>query len=85
MIPEHAPLIILDRKSAVCMSKNGKDTKHTRHTSRIMHFVRNGKECNLHTAVWCEGGMQLADIRTKNVREYEFNPRLGYTMVKLYN
>ena len=28
IFPYEAPLIILDRKSAVCMTKNGKDTKH---------------------------------------------------------
>ena len=28
--------------------------------------------------------MQLADIGTKNVREYVLNPRLGYDMVSLY-
>ena len=39
--PEQAPLIILDRKSAVCFAKNGKDTKHTRHISIIIHFKRN--------------------------------------------
>ena len=42
MVPKEAPLIVLDSKSAMCMAKNGKDTKHTRHISRIMHFVRNG-------------------------------------------
>ena len=31
MVPKEAPLIVLDRKSAICMAKNGKDTKHTRH------------------------------------------------------
>ena len=29
-VPDEAPLIILDGKSAVCMSKNGKDTNNTR-------------------------------------------------------
>ena len=42
IVPKEAPLIALDRKSAVCMAKNGKDTKHTRHIARRMHFVRNG-------------------------------------------
>ena len=31
MFPKEAPLIVLDRKSAMCMDKNGRDTKHTRH------------------------------------------------------
>ena len=42
MVSEEAPLIVLDSKSAMCMAKNGKDTKHTRHIARRMHFVRNG-------------------------------------------
>ena len=44
IVPEEAPLIFLDGKSAMCMDKNGKDTKHTRHISRRMHFVRNGEK-----------------------------------------
>ena len=36
-------MIILDIKSDVCISNNGKDTKHTRHIPRIMQFLRNGK------------------------------------------
>ena len=44
VVPEQAPLIILDRKSAMYMSKNGKDTKHTRHIARRMHFVKNCEE-----------------------------------------
>ena len=48
MVPKEAPLIVLDSKSAMCIAKNGKDTKHTRHIARIMHFVRNGEKCNMH-------------------------------------
>ena len=40
---------------------------------------------NIHKTVWCEGGMQLADIETKNFREDEFNPRLGYDTLRLDN
>ena len=43
IIPEEAPLIILDSMSNICMDKNGKDTNHTRHIYRRVHFVRNGK------------------------------------------
>ena len=85
MVPDKASLIILDIKLSVCMSKNCKDTKHTRNISRMMFFVKNGQEWNLHKTVWCEGGLQLSDIGTKNVREDELNPRLGYTMVRLDN
>ena len=41
IVPEEAPLIILDSKSAVSMATNGKDTKQTRQIARIVHFVRN--------------------------------------------
>ena len=43
IVPEEDPLIILDSKSAVCMAKNGNYNKHTRHISRIVHFVRNSE------------------------------------------
>ena len=42
IVPEEAHLIVLDSKSAICISKNGTDTKHTRHIARRIHFVRNG-------------------------------------------
>ena len=42
IIPEDAPLIVLDSKSAMCMSNNGKDNKHYRHIGRRIHFVRSG-------------------------------------------
>ena len=42
IFPLEAPLIILYRKSDVCMDNNGKDTKHTRHISRRVNYVRNG-------------------------------------------
>ena len=41
IVPEEASIIILDSKSAMCMAKNGKYTKHTRHIARRVHFVRN--------------------------------------------
>ena len=53
MVPKEAPLIFLDCKYAMCMAKNGKDTKHTRHISRRMHFVRNGEKCKMHKIDWC--------------------------------
>ena len=64
-------MIVLDSKSAMCMAKNGKNTKHTRHISRRMHFVRNGEKCKMHKNDWCEGGLQLLYIGTKNVSEPE--------------
>ena len=67
IVPEEAPLIVLDSKSDMCMAKNGKDNRHTRHIARRMHFVRNGEKCKMHKIDWCEGGLQLAEIGAKNV------------------
>ena len=65
------------------MAKNGKDTKHTRHIAMIMHLVRNGEKCKIHKIDWCEGGLQLADIGTKNVSETDLTLRMKYIMVRL--
>ena len=67
------------------MAKNGKDTKHTRHTARIMHFVKNGEKCKMHKIYWCEGGLQLEDIGNKNVSGPNLTPRMKYIMVRLEN
>ena len=48
IFPEEAPLIVLDVKSASCMDNNEKNTKHTRHIARRMHYVSNGEKCNMH-------------------------------------
>ena len=48
VIPYQAPPIILDSKSAMCVANNGKHTKHTRQIYRMIHFLRNGEEWNLH-------------------------------------
>ena len=69
IVPEETPLIVLDSKSAICIAENGKDTKHTRHISRRMHFVRKGEKWKMHKIDWCEGGLQLADIGTKDISE----------------
>ena len=42
IVPKEAPLIVLDSKSAICVANNGRDTKHTRHIARRIHFVSNG-------------------------------------------
>ena len=83
IVPEEAPLIVLDSKSAMCMAKNGRDNKHTRHIARIMHLVRNVEKCKMHKIYWCEGGLKLADIGTKNVSEPDLTPRMKYIMVRL--
>ena len=85
MVPKEAPLIVLDIKYAMCMAKNGRDTKHNRHIARIMHLVRNGEKCKMRKIEWCEGGLQLADIGTKNVSEPDLTPRMKYIMVRLEN
>ena len=65
------------------MAKNGKDTKNTRHNERRMNFVRNREKCKMHKIDWCEGGLQLADIGTKNVSEPDLTPRMKYIMLRL--
>ena len=85
MVTKEAPLIVLYSKSAMCMAKNGKDTKHTRHITRRMRFVRNGEKCKMRKIYWCEGGLQLAYIGTKNVSEPDLTPRMKYIMVRLEN
>ena len=85
IVTEKASLIVLDSKYDMCMANNGKDTKQTSHISRIMHFVRNGEKCKMQNIDWCEGGMQLADIATKNVGEHYLTPRMKHIMVRLDN
>ena len=85
IVLEEATLIVLYSKSDIFMAKNGKDTKHTRHIARRMHFVSNREKLNIHKIDWCEGGMQLADMATKNVGETLLTPRMKYIMVLLDN
>ena len=82
IVPEETPLIILDSKSAVCMTNNGKDAKHTRHIARRVNLVRNGENCKMQKIDWCEVGLKLSDIATKNVGENYLNPRMKYIMVR---
>ena len=53
-----ASIIILDSKSAVFMYNSGKEIKHTRKITRMRHFVRSGKECNMRKR--CERGLKLS-------------------------
>ena len=39
----------------------------------------------MHKIDWCEGGLQLADIGTKNVSEPVLTPSMKYIMVRLEN
>ena len=85
IVPEEAPLIVLESKYDICMAKNGKDTKHTRHIARIMYLVRNGEKWKMHKIYWRERGLKLEDIATKNVGEPDLTPRMEYIMVRLDN
>ena len=76
---------MMDRKSVVCMAKNGKDSEYTRHIARRVHFVRNGEKCKIHNIDWCEGGLQIAYFAAKNVGENDLNPRMKYIMASLDN
>ena len=78
-------MIVLDSKSDMCMANNGKDTKHTRHIARRMHLAKNEEKCKMHKIYWCEGGLQLVDIGTKNVSEPDLSPRMKYIMLKFDN
>ena len=85
IFPEEAPLIFLYSKSSMCMANNGKDNKHTRHNTRRINFVRNGEKWNMNKINWCEGGLQLSDINTKNVGDHDLTARIKYIMVRLEN
>ena len=85
IVPEEYSLIILDIKSDVCMAKSGTNTKHTRNISIKVHFVRNSEKWKMHKIHWCDGGLKLADIVTKNVSDNDLNPGMKYSMVRLKN
>ena len=67
VVPEQAPLIILNRKSDIFMADTSKATKRTRHIYIRIRFVGNGEEFNFPKTVWYEGGLKLEDIVTNNV------------------
>ena len=85
MVPEEAPMIVFDGKSAMCIANNGNDTKQTIKISRDMHFVRNVEKCKMHYNDWCEGSLQLADIDTINDGERVLTPKMKYIIVILDN
>ena len=39
----------------------------------------------MHKIDWCEGGLKLADIVTKNVGVPDLTPRIKYIMVRFDN
>ena len=67
------------------MDNNVKDNKNTRHIARRVHFIRNGENEKMKNIDWCEGGLQLEDIKNKNVVEDNLNPIMRYIMVRLGN
>ena len=69
----------------MCMAKNVKNIKHTRHIASRVHFVSNGEKWKMHNIYWCEGGMQLADISAKNVGEPDLTITIKYIIVRLYS
>ena len=69
----------------MCMAKNGKNTKHTRHIASKMHLIRNGEKCKMHKINLCEGGLQLAEIGSKNASEPDLTLRMKYIMARLEN
>ena len=85
ILPKAVTMIVLDSKSTLCIANNGKDTTQTRHISSRMHLVRNGEKWKMHNIEWCEGGLQLADIATKNFGEHDLTPVIKYIMVRIDN
>ena len=67
------------------MANNGKDTNHTRDITRRVHFLSYSEKCKMHKIDWCEEGLQLTDIATKNLGENYLNPIMKYIMVRLDN
>ena len=85
IVPEEAPLVLLDSKSHMYLANTGKDTKHTSQISNIMDLVRNGEKFKMRKIDWCEGGLQLSDISTRNVVEHNLTPIMKYILVRLDN
>ena len=74
VVPQKQPLIIVDCKSDMYISNNGKDTKHTRHIGRRLTFVRHCEKYKQDKIDWCEGGLELADIATKTFKRMIYIP-----------
>ena len=83
IVPEKDPMILLDSHYDLCMDKNVKDTKHTRHVTRRIYLVRNSENCKMHKIDWCEEGLQLEDNATNNFGEHDLTPRMKYIMARL--
>ena len=66
-IPVDALKILLDRESAIAMSKNYRDSKRTRHIKCRVHYVQRGQESGQLSLKYVPVDLQLAEIRTKNL------------------
>ena len=75
----------MDSKSAIFIANNDKDTKHNRHIAIRVKYVRNREKCKIHKIDWCEVGLQLVYIVTKNIGKNELNDIIKYIMVILDN
>ena len=75
--------VVLDSRSAQAMGNSFRDTKHTRHIARRYHYVRTGAQEGHWVLHWCEAGLQLADVGTKNLPGRDLQPRLGYIQVEV--
>ena len=75
----------MDSKSALCMANDGKYTKHTRHITRRVNFVRNCEKCKMRKIELCEVGLKLAYNATNHFGDNDLNPRMKYTMVRSDN
>ena len=67
--------ILLDSASAIAMAKHAKDTKHTRHIARRLHYVREGEQQSRFSLSYIPAEKQLADIGTKALSEEDMNSR----------
>ena len=85
VVPEEAPLIVLDSNSAIRMANIGKCTKHRRLIARRIHFVRIGENYKVQNIDWCGGVQQLEDISTKNIGERDLTALIKYIMVIIDN
>ena len=85
IVTKEFPLIILDSKYAVYMAKHCKYTKNTRTIARRVHSVINVEKFKINNIDWYEGGLQLADIATKNVEENDLNLIMKYIIVSIEN
>ena len=67
------------------MSKNGNDANYTNHIAIRVYFVINVEKWKMQKIDCFEGGLKLADIKTKNALDNDLNPRIKYIILRLNN